>query len=217
MKIAPISSAISAGDQKLRLVLAREREHLVVIDKFGVATHAVGDRVVQLPAKTDLGAVCEVAAVRERHAEHGVARLDRRHEHGHVGLRARVRLDVGVVGAEELLGAVDRELLGEIDVFAAAVVATARIAFGVLVGQDARRRFADGPACVILRRDQLEVVALARLLEVNGGRDFRVQGVEQGSVERLHAPDFHAGGSRPVRTCVASTLVFFDVRQTAGA
>ena len=58
------------------------------------------------------------------------ARIDRL-----VGLRAGVRLHVGVFGAEQLLGAVDGELLGDVDVLAAAVVALAGIAFGVLVGE----------------------------------------------------------------------------------
>ena len=58
------------------------------------------------------------------------------HEDGHVRLRAGVRLDVGVLGAEELLRALDRERLGDVDELAAAVVALARIALGVLVGED---------------------------------------------------------------------------------
>ena len=65
----------------------------------------------------------EVAAVGEREAEHRVARLEQRVIDGGVGLRAGVRLDVRVLGAEQLLGAVDRELLGDVDVLAAAVVA----------------------------------------------------------------------------------------------
>jgi hypothetical protein len=45
-----------------------------------------------------------------------------------------VRLDVRVLGAEQLLRAVDRELLDLVDDLAAAVVATTRIALGLLVG-----------------------------------------------------------------------------------
>jgi hypothetical protein len=51
-----------------------------------------------------------------------------------------VRLHVRVLGAEELLRAVDRELLDLVDDLAAAVVALAGIALGVLV----RRHGADG-------------------------------------------------------------------------
>ena len=54
-----------------------------------------------------------------------------------VRLRAGVRLDVRVLGAEQRLGTVDRELLGDVDVLAAAVVAGARVALGVLVREHA--------------------------------------------------------------------------------
>ena len=109
--------------------------------------------------------------MRQRHAEDGVARLQQREVHGLVGLRAGMRLHVGVVGAEQLLDALDRQLLGDVDVFAAAVVALARIAFGVLVGQLAALRFHHPRAGVVFRRDQLDVVFLAAVL----GRDRRGQ------------------------------------------
>ena len=75
--------------------------------------------------------------MREAEAHDPVARLQQRVVDGRVGLRARVRLDVGVLGAEQRLRAVDRELLDDVDELAAAVVALARIALGVLVGQHA--------------------------------------------------------------------------------
>ena len=49
--------------------------------------------------------VGQMTAVREVHPEHRVARLQQREVHSHVRLRARVRLDVGVLGAEELFRA----------------------------------------------------------------------------------------------------------------
>ena len=47
-----------------------------------------------------------------------------------------MRLHVRVLGAEQLLGPVDGQLLGHVDELAAAVVAPARVALGVLVGED---------------------------------------------------------------------------------
>ena len=67
--------------------------------------------------------------------EDRVAGLQRGEEHGLVGLRAGVRLHVGGLGVEQLLGALDRDLLDDVDELAAAVVALARIALGVLVGE----------------------------------------------------------------------------------
>src|SRR5450756_1505426 len=77
----------------------------------------------------------EVTAVRQREAEDLVARVDEGVQDGGVGGRARVRLDVRVVGAEEALGAGDRKRLGDVHLLAAAVVTLARVALGVLVGE----------------------------------------------------------------------------------
>src|SRR6185312_9223630 len=72
-----------------------------------------------------------------------------------------MRLHVGVVGVEQLLQALDGQLLGHVHVLAAAVVALARIAFGVLVGELGALRFQHARAGVVLRGDQLDVVFLA--------------------------------------------------------
>ena len=124
-----------AGDDQRRPVLLGEPRDLVHVDPQVLAADVVGDRVVELAGDVELHPVAEVAAVVERHPEDRVARLDQRHVGGVVGLGAGVGLDVGVLGAEQLLGAVDRQLLGDVDLLAAAVVAAAGVALGVLVGQ----------------------------------------------------------------------------------
>lgn len=80
--------AEKSGDDHLRLVLQREAFDFVVIDQVGIVD-AVLDRVEQLAAEVDLGAVGEMAAMRQRHAEDGVARLQQREVHGLVGLAAQ--------------------------------------------------------------------------------------------------------------------------------
>ena len=87
--------------------------------------------------------------------------LSSRQVHGHVGLRARVRLHVGVLGAEQGLGACDGERLGHVHELAAAVVAPARVALGVLVRHHRAHRLEHGVADEVLRRDQLEATVLA--------------------------------------------------------
>ena len=72
-----------------------------------------------------------------------------------------MRLDVGVIGVEQLLGAVDGQLFGDIHELAAAVVALARIAFGVLVGQHRTLGLEHARAGVVFRGDQLDVIFLA--------------------------------------------------------
>ena len=101
-------------------------------------------------------AVRQVAAVREVHAEHGVAGLQQRQVDAHVGLRAGVRLHVDVIGAEQLLGARDRQRLRDVHEFAAAVIALAGIALGVLVRHHRAGGFEHRGADEVFRRDQLE-------------------------------------------------------------
>jgi hypothetical protein len=95
-----------AGDDDLRLVLTRQRFHLVVIDLF-LLVEAVGDDVEPLARHVQRHAVRQVAAFGQAHAHDRVARLGEGHQHGLVGLRTGVRLHVGAVGAEQLLQAVD--------------------------------------------------------------------------------------------------------------
>ena len=93
-----------------------------------------------LPVTEHRVAVRQVAAVREAHAEQRVARRRDREVGGQVGRRAGVRLHVGVLGAEQLPDALERQLLGDVDELAAAVVALARQALGVLVGHHRAQR-----------------------------------------------------------------------------
>ena len=108
---------------------------LVEVDALVGRRDAVGDEVVELAAGVDRAAVGEVAALVEAQAEHRVARLEQREVHAHVGVGAGVGLDVGVVGTEEGLGPLDGDGLDLVDDLVAAVVALARIALGVLVGE----------------------------------------------------------------------------------
>ena len=108
------------------------------------------------------------------HAEDAVARLEQRVVHGGVGLRAGVRLDVHVLGAEQLLRAVDRQALGHVHVLAAAVVAPAGVALGVLVGEHRPLAVEDRLGHEVLGGDHLERGLLAgRLVHQHLG-DLRV-------------------------------------------
>ena len=112
--------------------------------------------------------VSEVPAVRQVQAENGVARLNDRGVRSHVGGRAGVRLHVGVLGAEQLLGAVARQILHHVGKFASAVIAFAGIAFGVLVGEDRAGRFQHRFAHEVFRGNQLQAFVLAALFVFDG-------------------------------------------------
>jgi class 3 adenylate cyclase len=85
-----------------------------------------------------------MAAGGEVEAHEGVARLQQRQEHRLVGLRAGIGLHIGEAAAEQLAGALDGELLGDVDELAAAIVAAAGIALGIFVGHHRALRLQHG-------------------------------------------------------------------------
>ena len=91
----------------------------------------------------------------------------------HVGLRAGVRLHVGVLGAKELLGPLPRQILHHVGEFAAAVVAFARISLGIFVGEDRAHGFEHGFADKVLGGNQLEAFMLAANFVVDGSGHLR--------------------------------------------
>src|SRR3546814_13570412 len=109
-------------------------------------------RSVLLAGKVGGVAVREMAALGQVHAHDGVARRYQREEDRGIGLRAGMWLDVGVVAVEHLLDAVDRQLLGNVDELAAAVIAFARLAFGIFVGHLRTLTFHHPRASVVFQR-----------------------------------------------------------------
>ena len=157
----------AAGDDELGLVFPGEGLDLVEVDLAVLAAHAVLDRVEPLAREVRRRAVGQVTARGERHAENGVAGLQQGEQDALIGLRARMGLDIGEGAVEELAGALDRQSFGDIDVLAAAVVAPARIALGILVGQHRTLGVEDRARDDILRGDQLDLVALALQLRLD--------------------------------------------------
>ena len=80
-------------------------------------------------------------------------------------------------------GAVDRELLGDVDLLAAAVVALARVALGVLVGEHRAGRVEHRLGHEVLRGDHLERALLARELALEHLGDLGVDVGERGGLE----------------------------------
>ena len=83
-----------------------------------------------------------------------VPRLEKGEIYAHVGLGPCMGLDVNVLGPEQLLGPFDGEGLGLVHELTATVVPFARIALGILVGQDGALGFHYRPARVVLRGDK---------------------------------------------------------------
>ena len=106
--------------------------------------------------------------------EERVAGLEEREEHRGVRLRTGMRLHVRVLGAEQLLRAIDRELLDLVDELAAAVVPLAGQPFGVLVRERRAHRLEHGRRHEILAGDELEPVALTLDFAIDQTRRSRV-------------------------------------------
>jgi len=102
-----------------------------------------------------------------------------------VHLAAGVRLHVGKLRAEQFLGALDRQRLGDVDPFAAAVVTRTRIPFRVLVRHHRALRFQHRPADDVFRRNQLDLMPLAAEFAFDRGSDFRIGLGQRGREERV--------------------------------
>ena len=116
-----------------------------------------------------------MTAVREVHAQDGVAGLCQRKIDGHVRLRARMGLYVCVLRAEELFCAVDCELFRHVHILAAAVIALAGISLRVFVRERRAHGRHYGLRDKVLACNQLNIPALAGELVHHGGGHFRVE------------------------------------------
>ena len=100
-------------------------------------------------------------AMRERHAQQRIARLQGGQIHRGVGLRTGMRLDIDILRVEQRLDPIYRQLLHDIHILTAAVIALAGIPFGIFVGQHRPLRLHHRRAGIIFRSDQLDIFFLA--------------------------------------------------------
>ncbi len=215
VELARVGAA--AAHDHLRLLAQGGRFQLVVIHGLSVAAHLVADHAVELAGEVELVAVSQVAAVRQVQAQEGVAGIHQRHIRRGVGLRAGVRLHVGVFGPKDLLGAVARQVLHHVGELASAVVALAGIALGVLVGEDGAGRLQHRAADKVLRGDHLQPLVLAHDLMLDLAGNFRVGRSKACTQINWHIYMLTHGSSRPASTpahCRAGNPFFHRVQLT---
>ena len=164
----------AAGDDHLGAVLAGELRHLLHVDPVVVAAHAIRHHLEPLAGHVDGRAVGQVPAGGEVEPHEGVAGRHQRHEGGGVGGGAGVRLHICETTSEKPGNPFDRQIFCDVDELAAAIIALARQAFGILVGEHRALRFEHRAADDVLRCDELDLVALAAELEPHRLGDLRI-------------------------------------------
>ena len=102
-----------------------------------------------------------MSAVRQVHAHNRIAGRGKREVNRRVSLCARMRLNVGISAVEQLFGAVDSKLFGNVDKFTTAVVTLTGIALGVFVCKNRALRLHDRLAHDVFRCDKFKLIALA--------------------------------------------------------
>ena len=146
----------------------------IIVDGFRLVPQTVGDDVEIFTGDIHRASVTEVSTVSQIHAQNRVTGLGQGKERCQVGVGAGVGLHVGVVTAKELAGTLAGDFLRDVHGEAAAVVALAGIALGVLIGQAGAHRQHHGGADDILRGDQLDVPPLAVKFRTDGCADLGV-------------------------------------------
>ena len=146
-----------AGHDHLRSGLQRLLTKKVVVDAGIRLPHSVRHYLVELAAEVYGRPVSQMATVTQIHPEDRVTRCEQREVGGHVGLGTRVRLNVGMVGREELCGPNARQLLRFIDELTPTVITPPGKPLGVLVGHDRAHGFEDRPRHEILAGNEFEL------------------------------------------------------------
>ena len=151
-------ASVCAGSchDQLRTAFFCDLQHLIIID-HAIIVHAVRDHMEIFSGHIDRRTMRQMSAVIQIHAHVGISRFKHCEKYCHICLRARVRLDIGILTAEELFRALPRKILHNIHALASAVISLPRIPFCVFVRQRASHRSHDSLAHPVLRCDQLNV------------------------------------------------------------
>ena len=209
----------TAGDDQPRAELFGLFLKRVIVDDLAGRIDAIVMRLEPASRQVRLQPVAQMAAGRQVQRQHLVARLQKQEEHRQIGLAAGMRLHIGVAAIEQLFGALDGGIFHHIDKTPAAVKAVAGVAFQRLVCHFVAQRVQHCPADDVLRRDQLDLVLLARFL---ASQRFGHQRVRRGdgSGEMLQHRGSSASAVQLASECGAgpvhskSVLLLFSRRKT---
>ena len=145
-----------AGDDRPRPNLPRPPRHLVVVDQPARRVHSEEMGLEEPSRVIDRVAMGQMTAFRQTESQDAISWFEKCQVDRQIGVRAGMRLHVGMPGAEQLLRSLDGQALDLVDELAAAVVPLPGIALGVLVRQHAADRLQHRRTDEVLRRDQLD-------------------------------------------------------------
>ena len=102
-----------------------------------------------------------MSAVIKVHAHICITGLKHSEENSHVSLCSRMRLNINVVTAKQLLGPLSCKFFNHIHTFAAAVVSLTRISFGIFIGKGRTHSCHNSLAYPVFGGDQLNMAVLS--------------------------------------------------------
>ena len=162
------------GNHKLGLAFLCHVPDLVIVDQAGIMVDIIGNHIVILAGHIGRAAMGQVSAVGQTHAHHGITGLQQSQLNRHIGLSARMGLDIGKFRAKQRFCPVNAKLLDLIHHMTAAIVALAGQALGIFVGENGTHGSDDRRRREVLRRNQLQAVALPVELPVHHGSQLRI-------------------------------------------
>ncbi len=116
----------------------------------------------------------QVAAFCKVHAHNGIAGLKQGKIDRHVCLCTGMRLNIGMFRTKQFTGTGAGNFFHYIDILAAAVIAFARISFGIFVGQHAAHSSHDRGGNDIFGGNEFQIVTLALKFLLHCSADFRI-------------------------------------------
>ena len=148
--------------------------HLIEIDSGSGFSDAVRVEIKQDSRLVQPHSMGQVAAVRQIKPQNRIPRRQEGEVDRLIRLRARVRLDVGMLRPKQFFCPVSRNIFNNIDVFAATVLPSAGIPFRIFIGQYTSDGLHHSWTRVVLAGDHLQARFLPTCLLADGFPDFRI-------------------------------------------
>ena len=130
-----------ARQDDLRLMFLRHPLQLIVVNlTCSHILHLVTDEIILAGTMRHGRTMRQVATMTQIHREDGIAWLAPCKIHCFIRLSATVRLDISMVSPEELLGAVNRQLLYLVGILLPPIIAPARVTLAIFISKDTPKR-----------------------------------------------------------------------------